>query len=291
MSGRRVSELAALLSAGLALAATPGCVDRPKGTWVMCHNANCAGPPDPEQDDRLESLNESLALTYAGRPLLDGVEIDVFWHGAESRCLFAHDRESAPSSAPARAAGEAVAEYVRKPAPRSFNGQIFAIRMELKGFVGSLSDEHTDEQARLHADCALDLFELYQSAALESNNAIVVIFDSSAPKVLETLVQRPRWPGRSTSGPVQVRLSADFVDSTPSGLAFQRLEEFPDVDDVVFHAGWVNDAHYQAFRSLDLDLTLWMFSATVETFDAVERFEPKAVLTSEAPLFRRWLEY
>ena len=290
MSARPVIERA-LVFAGLISLAAAGCVDRPKGTWVMCHNANCAGPPDPERDDRLESLSESLALNYEGRPLLDGVEIDVFWHGAAGRCLFAHDQESAPSSDEARAAGEAIAEYVRRPGPRSFNGEIFAIRMELKGFVGSLGDEHTDEQARLHAECALDLFELYRQAALESNNAIVVIFDSSAPKVLETLVQRPRWPGRTASGQVQVRLSADFVDSTPSELAFQRLEDFPAVDDVVFHAGWINDAHYQAFRSLDLEMTLWMFSATVETFDAVERFEPRAVLTSEAPLFRRWLEY
>ena len=38
-------------------------------------------------------------------------------------------------------------------------------------------------------------------------------------------------------------------------------------------------------------MTLWMFSATVEAFDAVGRFEPSAVLTSEAGLFRRWLEY
>jgi hypothetical protein len=291
MSSRRVTPLAALILAAPLALVTPGCVDRPKDTWVMCHNANCVGPPDPARDDRIESLSESLALTYEGRPLLDGVEIDVFWHGSAGRCLFAHDLESAPSSVDARAAAEAIAEYVRRPGPRSFNGQVFAIRMELKGFVGSLGDEHSDEQARLHAECALDLFELYRQAALDSNHAIVVIFDSSAPKVLETLVQRPRWPGRTAGGLVQVRLSADFVDSTPSGLAFQRLEEFPDVDDVVFHGGWINDAHYQAFRSLDLEMTLWMFSATVETFDAVERFEPKAVLTSEAPLFRRWLEY
>src|SRR5688500_15285581 len=117
MSARPVIERAALVFAGLISLAAPGCVDRPKGTWVMCHNANCAGPPDPERDDRLESLSESLALTYEGRPLLDGVEIDVFWHGAAGRCLFAHDHESAPSSDEARAAGEAIAEYVRRPGP------------------------------------------------------------------------------------------------------------------------------------------------------------------------------
>src|SRR5687768_15296799 len=176
MSARTVIDRAALVFAGSISLAAPSCVDRPKSTWVMCHNANCVGPPDPERDDRLESLSESLALTYEGRPLLDGVEVDVFWHGAGGRCLFAHDEESAPRSADATAAGQVIADYVRQPGPRSFNGQIFAIRMELKGFVGGLGDEHTDEQARLHAECALDLFELYRQAALESNNAIVVIF-------------------------------------------------------------------------------------------------------------------
>jgi hypothetical protein len=37
----------------------------------------------------------------------------------------------------------------------------------------------------------------------------------------------------------------------------------------------------------NLQMTLWMSSATVETFDAIERLEPDAVLTSEAPLMRR----
>jgi hypothetical protein len=281
----------ALSRIAIAAALLPACVDRPRDTRVMCHNANCKGPPDPSRDDRLDSLAGSLALAYDGRPLLDGVEIDVFWHGAGGRCLFAHDLNDVPAAVEARDAGRAIADYISIPGQRSYSGQFFTIRMELKGFVGSLGDEHSDAQAIAHADCALDLFETYRAAALAAGQTIVVIFDSSAPRLLKTLVTRPRWPGRTRSGQVQVRLSADFVDSTPSGLAFQKLGDFPEVDDVLFHAGWITDAHYQAFRSLDVELTIWMFSATVETFDAIERFEPEAVLTSEAPLLRRWLEY
>jgi|SoiMethySBSTD1v2_1073268.scaffolds.fasta_scaffold08713_14 hypothetical protein len=284
----RARALVSIVAAGLALA---GCVDRPKDTRVVCHNANCTGPPDPSRDDRIDSLAKSLALVYDGRPLLDGVEIDVFWHGASGRCLFAHDLNDVPRAVDASAAAQAIADYLVTPGLRSYDGQAFTIRMELKGFVGAIGDEHSDAQAVAHAECALDLFDIYRRAALDSGQNIAVIFDSSAPKLLKTLVAQPRWPGRTRSGQVQVRLSADFVDSTPSGLAFQKLADFPEVDDVLFHAGWINDAHYQAFRSLDVELTIWMFSATVETFDAIERFEPAAVLTSEAPLLRRWLEY
>src|SRR5688500_3488493 len=92
-----------------AAAALAGCVDRPRDTRVMCHNANCVGPADPSRDDRLDSLAASLALTYDGRPLLDGVEIDVFWHGASARCLFAHDQNDVSGAADARDAARAIA--------------------------------------------------------------------------------------------------------------------------------------------------------------------------------------
>src|SRR5688500_15731942 len=82
-----------------------------RSTLVMCHNANCAGAPEPAADDRIASLTESLALRYAGKPLLDGVELDVFWHGASGRCLFAHDAEHSAGSAAAREAAELVADH------------------------------------------------------------------------------------------------------------------------------------------------------------------------------------
>ena len=257
---------------------------------VICHNANCAGPPDPSRDDTLDALRASLALRQDGRPLLDGVEVDVFWHAAASRCLLAHDLErgDAPD---AMEAAQIIAEYLGSSGDIAWNGDRFTIRMELKGFVGaSYRDEHTSADAHEHATCALDLLDVFDRAAERESRRLIVIFDSSSPRVLRALTAHERWPSSRRGQRVEVRLSADFVDSTPSGLALQKLSSFPRVDDVVFHAGWIDDAHYQAFRSLDLELTLWMFSATGETFSAVERLEPDAVLTSEAPLMRRWIE-
>jgi hypothetical protein len=258
---------------------------------VICHNANCAGPPDPSRDDTLGALRASLALTYEGRPVLDGAELDVFWHGKTGRCLFAHDANST-EPAEARAAAEEIGRHLQRPGDVSWNGERFYIRMELKGFVGgSFDDKHSPEQARAHAGCAIDLFEVFDRAAARGGRSIVVIFDSSSPQLLRAVTAHERWPGKTPNPRVQTRLSADFVDSTPSGLARQKLSDFPAVDDVVFHAGWVADGHYQAFRSLDLQMTLWMFSATAETFGAIARLEPDAVLTSEAPLLRRWIAW
>jgi hypothetical protein len=42
---------------------------------------------------------------------------------------------------------------------------------------------------------------------------------------------------------------------------------------------------------MGLDVMLWMFSANTEDFDAIHRYHPKWVLTSEAPLLRGWLSY
>jgi len=42
--------------------------------------------------------------------------------------------------------------------------------------------------------------------------------------------------------------------------------------------------------SSNVELLFWMFSATTETFAAIEQYEPEMVVTSEARLMRRWLE-
>ncbi len=290
--GRKLGRAAVLAPLAL-LMLLVGC-ERPD-VLVMCHNANCAGPPDPHNDDTIESLRESLRLTHRGRPVLDGVELDIFWHGeghgGAGRCTFSHDIDTAARAADAEAAAEEIAAFLEQPGEVSHNGQRFYIRLELKGSVGSYGDEHSPEQRQQHADCALDLLDIFADVAQRTGRALQIIFDSSEPTLLRTLVSRPRWPLRRDDPLLELRLSADFIDSTPSGLALQRLSDFPPVDDVVFHTDWIRDGHYQAFRSLELSMTLWMFSANVETFDAIERLEPNAVLTSEAPLLRRWLEY
>lgn len=280
----------------LLLALLGSACDRP-ATLVVCHNANCAGPPDPFRDDTLEAMRESFDLTFLGRPVLDGMEFDIFWHGdannGNGRCLFAHDLVSGDLDTDAQVAADEVARYLERPGEISWNGEFFLVRVELKGSAGPsyYDDAHTPAQARQHAECALDLYNTIEAAALGSGRNLEFIFDSYNPDILNALTQSARWPGRQPHPSIRVRLSADYLDSTPSGLAIQMLSDFPEVDDVVFHAGWVTDGHYQAFRSMGLDLTLWMFSATVETFAAIEKFEPRAVLTSEAPLMRRWLEY
>lgn len=278
-----------LLLPALLLLAAGGC-QRPE-VLVICHNGNCLGPPDPDRDDTMAALHESLELEYRGRPMLDGMEIDIFWYGREARCLFAHDLDGPKPYTSARAAAEEIARFLQRPGEITWYGGPYVIRLELKGAVGGDFDEHNREQARLHAECGLDLYEILAEAALRAGRRIRVVFDSYAPRVLKAVLDSPRWPGKQPHEDVEVRLSADFPDSTSVGASLQWISDFPEVDDVVFHECWITDGAYQAFRSLGLDLTMWMFSATVETFAAIERFEPDTVLTSEAELMRRWLLY
>ena len=79
----------ALLPLAILLAGLLGC-DRARPI-LICHNANCVEPADPEADDTIESLRASLALEWAGKPAMDGIEIDLIWDRIGDRCLFAHD--------------------------------------------------------------------------------------------------------------------------------------------------------------------------------------------------------
>src|SRR3954469_25491180 len=84
--------------------------DRPS-PLLICHNSNCTGP-DVQRDDTLPALDEAMRQTYNGLPVLDGVEIDTFWYGAESRCLFAHDPPHGASEILATEAAAHIASYV-----------------------------------------------------------------------------------------------------------------------------------------------------------------------------------
>ena len=285
---RGSSSLWLLVCAGLC-----SCWGRPADTLVVCHNAHCAEPTNPFQDDKLSSLDESLALNYQGRPLLDGLELDLLWEDetgeSAGRCLFAHDRDHARPAVDALVAAEVIARYLEQPGEISWNGEIFLLRLELKGKVARLQKGADEIPALDLAGCALDLREVFYGAALRAGRQIEVIFDSSNPAVLRSLLDNDRFSSRPPDGNLQTALSADFYDSTPSGLALQRLRDFPAVDDVVFHGGWIREGHYQLFRALGLDLTLWMYSATADNLSAIERLRPRAVLTSEATVLRRWL--
>jgi hypothetical protein len=279
-------------ASSLALLALLGC-DRPQ-SLVLCHNANCAGPVDPSRDDTIEALGESLALDYRGRPAIDGMEMDSFWYGAEGRCLFAHDGDSTAGHVDARVAAQAIADSWDRAGPIGWRDGRYVVLVELKGFVGGFSDEHTPAQRELHAECALDLLAIFDDTAGRADRQVRVIFDSASPALLRTLVGRPRWPGRRSGERVEVYLSADFQDPTTFGFLNEPLSDFTDgldLDVAEFHADWVTDGQLEAFRSLDLKLCLWMFSATEETFSAIQRIRPDYVDTGEALLLRRWEEY
>ena len=56
---------------------------------IVCHNANCVEPQDPDNDDTILALRASLALGET----IDGIEMDLLVH--DGRCLFAHDTDEA----------------------------------------------------------------------------------------------------------------------------------------------------------------------------------------------------
>jgi hypothetical protein len=275
----------ALVAAAVVFA---GC-DRPD-TLLLCHNANCVEPPDPSKDDTLDAMRASLALELDGRPVIDGMEVDLFWQGGAERCLFAHDLKDLDSASPAATAADELAAYFARAGPLSWSDQSFVVMIEMKGHVGAAkSDAHTPAQRDAHAACALDVFETLDAAALAEDRDVAVVFTSFDPALLAALAREPRWPAPGGSY-ATVRLGATIGIPTPLDSQTRPLDEFSDIDLVEVHPHWMTDGQYEGYASAGYDLAFWMFSATVETFDAIDRYEPSMVVTSEARLLRRWLE-
>jgi len=111
-----------------------------------------------------------------------------------------------------------------------------------------------------------------ESAATESDHRIEFIMDSGEPQLLWTLRQRPA-AGQVHSPSRSYRTAADFLDATPSGFALQYLSDFPPALMLSF-TRLISDGHYQAFLSMGLDLTLWMFSANDEAWVPFENSSP-----------------
>ena len=265
------------------LAAAAGCA-RPD-PLVLCHNANCTGSLDVHRDDTLGGLRRSLAATVDGRPAWDGIELDTVWIARQDRCVFAHrDRASADDAV---AAAELIAEHLLRAERVSWNGDLFVLKIELKPFVGPDLEEHDADQEVLHADCALEVADIVLAAGTAAGVEVEVIADSSDADLLRAVRARPRWAGIARR-----RLSADFGAPRPFTPDTPRLSDFAGIplDLVEFHSGWLPDATIEAFRSMDVDLVLWMFSASPEILAAVTAHDPAYVNTSEVPLLRRWLE-
>lgn len=264
---------------------------------LICHNSNCVEPPQPDADDTLEALDASLALSDGhGVPLVDGVEIDTFWFGAEARCIFAHDLENA-ARLPARAAVDRLLAHLRtlraagRPLTRS--GGPFVLFVELKGHVGPAKSElHDDAQRAAHADCALELLDALAGPAQLEQLPVELTFTSFEPSLLREVRARLDARGWSDGERLTVRTGAILGLPYPLDSQTRPLEDFDSrtgVSMVTAHPHWVSQAQRQGFDSRGLELGYWMFSAVAETYAALERDRPRYVTTNEARTLWRWL--
>ncbi len=267
----------------LMLLAVVGC-DRPHAL-VICHNANCAEPADPERDDTLAALGESLALERDGLPVFDGVELDTFWRGADDMCLYAHDldRDQTPALEPTLV----LAEYFARSGPIG-HGDTFYVAVELKSHVSAdTTDLHTAEQLVLHATCAWQVYGAIADAAVANDRDVVMVFEAFNPALLRAVIDQT-----PASLPIAVEYSA--IQGVPAPLDNQTrsLDKYRGLPltYVELHDQWILDGQYEAVRSLGVQLAMFMFSATSETFAVIEQYRPKLVFTSEATLMRRWLD-
>lgn len=270
--------------ASAALLALAAC-ERPD-ILVVCHNANCAEPADPAKDDTIEALRESLVLEVDGRPAIDGIELDLFWRGSDGTCLLAHDLAGGVTDL-ATAAADVVAGHLASAGPLTSGGAPFQVFIELKAHVGAqTSERHTPAQRTMHARCAWAVYTTIADAAVANGRDLAVFFASFGPDLLrEMIAQRP------ASVPFEPRYEAFYGVPRPLDTETRPLSDYAGVPIslVEFHAQWIHDAQYEGVVSSGIDVGLFMFSATVETFAAMEQYRPLVVNTSEARLVRRWL--
>jgi len=265
------------------LAALAAC-DRPP-SLVICHNANCAEPADPERDDTVEALRESLVLERDGLPVFDGIELDTFLRGADNTCLYAHDldRDQTPALEPAII----LAEYFSRGGPIG-HGDTFYVAVELKSHVSAdTADRHDGAQLALHADCAWQVYRAIADAAIANDREVVMVFEAFNPALLRAVIA-----ATPSTLPIPVEYSAIQGVPAPLDDQTQSLDGYRDLplSYVELHAQWILDAQFEAVRSLGVDFAVFMFSATAETFAVIEQLRPRLIFTSEATLMRRWLD-
>lgn len=268
-----------------ALLAVVAC-DRPT-TRVICHNGNCVEPTDPENDDTIEALRESLALEHRGRPAIDGIEIDTFWRRSDGTCLYAHDLD-AERTETANEPAMVLAEHFATATELTYDGGTFEVSIELKSHVEvDKTARHTAEERARHAACSWDVYRILSDAAIANGRDVLVVFSSFSPDVLRAVVD-----AAPLDTPTPFAYASIYGIPKPLDSQTHPLDDFTGIpiSIVEVHDQWLNDAQLEGIRSSGAKLVLWMFSATVETFDAIERYEPSAIVTSEARLMRRWLD-
>lgn len=262
------------LSSLLALACITAC-DRPQ-PGIICHNANCT-TPDITRDDTPGAMRDSFALD-----VLDGMEWDTFWYAANDTCLFAHDLDH-DTTIPASIAAQIVADNLAAD-PRPFT-----IIIDVKPTTGtSYDDRHTPAQLAAHVSCALDSAELV--AAADTGQPLTIGFNSAGPDLLAALAANPRYVALGQVSNVETMLIADIF--APYADIVPTFEDFTaPLDGIEYHPDFMTRPEYELYTARKLDLIQWSFVATPEAFDAIERYEPRFVITNEAVLMRRWEDY
>lgn len=261
---------------------------QPIEALLVCHNSNCVEPPDPQNDDTRAALRESLALRHDdGRPVVDGVEIDLFWRGADGACLFAHDLDGDTERRPALEAAQEIVDHLDDNGGATRSGGPFLVFVELKGHVGvAKSDAHTPAQRDEHAACAAAVVDAIAGPAQVAGVDVRIVVTSFVPELLAAAAAQPAIGGRDEGGFVDVQLGALQGIPPPLDSATQPFERFlqsgVDLDVLSAHPQWLRGAARHAAASAELDLALWMFSSVPETLDAIEQWRPTYVVTSEA---------
>jgi hypothetical protein len=278
----RCAELCCVV-AGLAIA---GC-EQPQPI-VICHNANCGEPTDPERDDTLPAFRESLALEEYGRPAIDGIELDSFLRGSDNMCLYAHDVSNFDENTPAIAPAVELALHFAKPGPITFADTQFLVLLELKAHVSANTrDRHSPEQLTLHARCAWDIYTIVSDAAEANLRDVLIEFQSFSPELLRAVIAN-----KPASTPTPYTFGA--LQGVPSPLDDQtrQLRDYTGIPitDVQFHPLWMQDAQHEAVVRSGAQISFFWFSTTSEVFAAIRKYQPFAVATSEARLMRRWLQ-
>jgi len=270
----------------LAVLALLGACDRPK-VKIVCHNANCVEPTDPEGDDTLPAMRESLALQIGGKPAIDAIEIDSFWRGSDNTCLLAHDLEGGTTTPITDAANELAAHITTAPV-LTRSGGAFRVFLELKQHTDKAEEVlHTPVQRTAHADCVWGVYDTIATAAMTSGQDVELVFASFSPALLREVIAR-----KPATTPIPYKLDTFYGIPKPLSGETVPLDHFAGIpiDIVEVHPQWIHDAQWEGLRSLGVEVVFWTFSATVETFAAIEQYEPEMVGTSEAGLLVRWLE-
>ncbi len=242
----------AMTVAGITLgAAACSLGDRPQ-PLVFCHNANCTGDTAPSRADTLDGLRAALALEGDGRPILDGIELDVAWDETHARCAYAHDGERAMTHADLVTAVGEIAAW------RAANQRELSFLLDLK------PGPRPDAVARCARDAAVMLEYVLVSSSEPA--ALRELADAAFPLLAGTGAPRPLGDSRALAA----------FDGVP-------------LAGVTLHPRWTTDQQVIAYRDAGLDLVVWSHVLSVESLDAIDRIQPFAVITGDVELMRAWI--